>query len=493
MNNRQPFIIYIIAIIAAMGGLLFGFDTGVISGAIPFFQQDFKIDDGMVEIITSAGLVGAILGAAFSGKLTDRIGRRKIILIAAVIFIVGALGSGIAPAVWTLVIARLVLGVAIGISSYSVPLYLAEISPTKIRGTLVSLFQLMITIGILSSYLSDLYFADESDITCWRSMLYVCAIPAVILFVGIIFMPETPRWLFSKGRSEESLKILKRIEGEHNASISFGQMQEELQKSLETEKTGWKELWKPWLRIPIIIALGVMFFQQFVGINTVIYYSPKIFLMAGFDGAVSAIWASVGIGVVTVIATLVSVFFVDKLGRRKLYFLGMSGMLVSLFLLGLCFAFHTQLSADYQWTYIACMFVYVAFFSISIGPLGWVILSEIFPQKVRALGTSLGSLANWFFNTAVAFSFFKIVKLLTVSGTEITLNSENMGNPMGAFWFYGGIAFVAILWGYHYIPETKGISLENIEDFWRKGGKPRELGKNNKKLTIYDLRFTIDD
>ncbi|GAP73165.1 arabinose-proton symporter [Candidatus Symbiothrix dinenymphae] len=315
-DTYQPGLIYVIGIIAAMGGLLFGFDTGVISGAIPFFQQDFQIDNGFVEIITSAGLVGAILGALFSGKLTDRIGRRKIILIAAVIFIVGALGSGIAPTVWTLIIARLVLGVAIGISSYSVPLYLAEIAPTKIRGTLVSLFQLMVTIGILLSYLSDLYFANEADITCWRPMLYVCAIPAVILFIGIIFLPETPRWLFSNGRSEESLKILKRIESEQNALNSYQQMQEEVQKSSETEKTGWKELWKPWLRIPLIIAVGIMFFQQFVGINTVIYYSPKIFLMAGFNGAVAAIWASVGVGVVTVIFTLVSVYFIDRLGRQ---------------------------------------------------------------------------------------------------------------------------------------------------------------------------------
>jgi sugar porter (SP) family MFS transporter len=457
-----------------MGGLLFGFDTGVISGAIPFFQQDFHLDDSMVEIITSAGLVGAILGAAFSGKLTDRIGRRKIILVSAVIFIVGALGSGVAPDVRSLVLARLVLGVAIGVSSYSVPLYLAEISPTKIRGTLVSLLQLMVTLGILCSYLSDLYFADEAEISCWRPMFYVGTIPAIILFIGIIFMPETPRWLFSKGRSDESMKILKRIEGEENAQLSFRQMQEELVKSA-AEKTGWKELWKPWLRIPVIIAIGIMFFQQFVGINTVIYYSPKIFLMAGFDGAVAAIWASVGVGIVTVVFSLISVYIIDKLGRRKLYFLGMSGMVASLFLLGLCFAFHSQLTAGYQWTYIVCMFCYVAFFSISIGPLGWLIISEVFPQKVRGVGASLGSLANWFFNAAVAFSFFKIVRLLTVPGTEITLNGENLGNPMGAFWFYGAIAVIAILWGYRYVPETKGVSLENIEDFWRKGGKPKDL------------------
>jgi sugar porter (SP) family MFS transporter len=479
-SEYQPYLIYVIAIIAAMGGLLFGFDTGVISGAIPFFQQDFNIDNSAVEIITSAGLVGAILSAAFSGKLTDRIGRKKIILASAVIFLVGALWSGIAPDVWNLVIARLFLGVAIGVSSYTVPLYLAEISPAKKRGSLVSLFQLMITVGILVSYLTDLFFADEGNLACWRPMFYMGAIPAIILLTGILFMPETPRWLFSKGRSEESLKILKRIEGEDNAQVSIDQMQEELIHANKNEQSGWKELRKAWLRTPVIIAVGIMFFSQFVGINTVIYYSPKIFLMAGFDNAIAAIWASVGIGVVNLLFTFISIYSVDRLGRRKLYFLGMTGMAVSLLLLGLCFAFHSQLSAGYQWTYIVCMFCYTAFFSMSIGPLSWLIISEVFPQKVRAVGASLGSLSVWFFNALVTFSFFKIVKLLTVSGTEITLKGENMGNPAGAFWFYGLIALFGIIWGIRFIPETKGVSLEKIEAFWRKGGKPREL-KNNEQ------------
>ena len=195
-------LIYVIAIIAATGGLLFGFDTGVISGAIPFFQKDFGIDNGMVEQITSAGLLGAILGALFCGKLTDRLGRRKVILASAVIFAVGAVWSGIAADAWNLVLARLFLGVAIGVSSFAVPLYIAEISPTKVRGTLVSMFQLMVTIGVLVSYLSDLYFADESDMTCWRPMFYVGVIPACILLIGMFFMPETPRWLMSQGRQD---------------------------------------------------------------------------------------------------------------------------------------------------------------------------------------------------------------------------------------------------------------------------------------------------
>lgn len=473
-TEHNKMLIYIIAMIAATGGLLFGFDTGVISGAIPFFQKDFGIDNNMIELITLAGLLGAILGALFCGRLTDRLGRKKVILASAVIFAVGAIWSGVAVDAWNLVLARLFLGIAIGVSSFAVPLYIAEISPAKVRGMLVSMFQLMVTIGVLVSYLSDLYFADEGDMSCWRPMFYVGVIPACILLVGMIFMPETPRWLMSKGRHSESIRILKRIEGEEQAKDSFQQMQEEIKRS-ETEKSGWKELLQPWLRTPLIICIGIMFFQQFVGINTVIYYSPKIFLMAGFDGTVAAIWASVGVGAVNVIFTVVSVYFVDRLGRRKLYFIGLSGIVVSLLFLGLCFVFVNQLGDSVKWVAILLIFCYVAFFAISIGPLGWLIISEIFPLKLRGLGASLGSLSVWLFNSIVSFTFFKIVKALTIPGKEIIMDGENLGNPAGAFWFYGGVAFLALIWGYFYVPETKGVSLEQIENFWRKRESPRKL------------------
>lgn len=467
-------LIYIIAIIAATGGLLFGFDTGVISGAIPFFQKDFGVDNSMIEIVTTAGLVGAILGALFCGRITDRLGRKKVILASAVIFAIGAVWSGLAPDIWHLLLSRLFLGIAIGVSSFAVPLYIAEISPTKIRGTLVSMFQLMITIGVLVSYLSDLYFADEQDMTCWRPMFYIGVVPACILWVGMIFMPETPRWLLSQGRREECLRILNRIEGEEQANASLMSMQNEM--TLEkNEKTGLKELFQPWLRTPLIICVGIMFFQQFVGINTVIYYSPKIFLMAGFDGTVAAIWASVGVGVVNVLFTVVSVYFVDRLGRRKLYFTGLSGIIVSLILLGFCFMYGNSLGDAGKWLTISLIFMYVAFFAISIGPLGWLIVSEIFPQKVRGLGTSLGSFSVWFFNGIVSFTFFKIVQALSIPGKEIMLDGEESGNPAGAFWFYGCIAFLALVWGFFYVPETKGVSLEEIERFWKRGGKPYEL------------------
>ena len=475
MNNTyNKNLIYVIAVIAATGGLLFGFDTGVISGAIPFFQQDFGIGDDMVEVVTASGLIGAILGALFCGKITDRLGRKKVILASAVIFAVGALWSGFAPDIYHLIFSRLFLGVAIGVSSFAVPLYIAEISPARMRGTLVSMFQLMITIGVLISYLSDLFFANELDVTCWRPMFYVGVIPALILLVGMSFMPETPRWLMSKGRIEESRKILARIESPESVELITGQMQAELKED-EKNTSSWKELLKPWLRTPLIIAIGIMFFQQFVGINTVIYYSPKIFLMAGFDGAVSAIWASVGVGVVNLLATMISVYFVDRLGRRKLYFIGLTGIILSLVALSISFLFINQMDETGKWLAIGLVFLYVAFYAISIGPLGWLIISEVFPQYVRGIGSSLGSLSVWFFNTLVSFTFFKIVRALSIPGTELVAAGETTGNPAGAFFFYGLIAIAGLIWGYYFVPETKGVSLEKIEKHWKNGGKPKEL------------------
>ncbi|MDR4037150.1 MAG: sugar porter family MFS transporter, partial [Parabacteroides sp.] len=461
-TSYRYWMIYVIAIVAAMGGLLFGFDTGVISGAIPFFQKDFGIDDSMVEVVTSSGLLGAILGALCCGKLTDRIGRRKVILTSAVIFAIGALWSGWAPGIYHLIAARLFLGVAIGISSFAVPLYIAEVSPAKSRGMFVAMFQLMITIGLLVSYLSDLYFADETSVSCWRPMFYVGVIPAIILFVGMLLVPPSPRWLMSVGREEESLSVLKMIEHPDQVNVSFEQMRNEMRKNDE-QQGRFKDLAQPWLRNALVIAIGIMFFQQFVGINTVIYYSPKIFLMAGFDGAVSAIGASVGVGVVNLLFTLLSVYFVDRLGRRKLYFLGLSGIVISLSLLATSFIFAAQLGDSGKWLSIVLIFLYVGFFAISIGPLGWLIVSEVFPQKLRGLGASLGSLSVWFFNAIVSFTFFKILKVFSIPGTDLTINGESQGNPAGAFLFYAFIGIVAIIWGYFYVPETKGVSLENIE------------------------------
>lgn len=470
-NNKTPLFVIVMAIVAAMGGLLFGFDTGVISGAIPFLQQDFGLTDGTIEFITTAGLIGAIVGALIGGSVTDGLGRRKVLILSGIIFGGGALWSGFASTATSLILARLFLGVAIGTASFAVPLYIAEISPTRVRGTLVSLFQLMITIGILVSYFSDFLFANEADVTCWRPMFYVGVIPAIILLVGMIFMPESPRWLFANGRGEEAMAVLARTEGDGAKDVADS-INNEIAKDKQNTST-WGDLFRKEWKYPLIIAVGIMFIQQFVGINTVMYYSPKIFQMAGFDGSVAAIGASIGVGAINVIATLLSVYFVDRIGRRKLFFIGMTGMVISLTLLAGSFI------ADFgdagKFVTVGCTLLYVTFYAVSVGPLGWLIISEVFPQKLRGKGSSIGSLSVWVFNSIVTFTFFKIAKLLSIPGTEVVVGGETIANPAGSFLFYALIAALGMIWGWFFMPETKGKSLEAIEEHWRKSGTPREL------------------
>ncbi len=473
-KKQNKGLVIVIAAIAATGGLLFGFDTGVISGAIPFLQDYFVLTDSQIENLTALGLIGAVFGALISGPVTDHIGRKKVILASAFVFATGALWTGFAPTVPQLMISRFYLGLAIGASSFAVPLYISEISPTKIRGTLVSMFQLLITVGILAAYLSDHAFADNNDLECWRPMLWVGVVPAVILFVGMFFLPETPRWLMSKGREEESRKILNRIENEEFVEDSISAMKSDI--NIDKSQANWKEIFKPWLRNALIIAAGIMFFQQFVGINTVIYYSPKIFLAAGFQGAEAAIAASVIVGVVNVVFTIVSLFIIDKLGRRKLYFIGVSGIAVALVCMGLGF----MLPGVGKWFLVISMLVYIAFFAISLGPLGWLIITEVFPTKVRGIGASIGSLSNWGFNTLVVWTFYKMASAIGNAKEVVVPEGQDLSDTCpscigSVFWIFAAVAIIGLVWGYYYIPETKGVPLEKIEAHWRAGKKPKDL------------------
>lgn len=473
-NNTR--VVIVIASIAATGGLLFGFDTGVISGAIPFLQDYFTLTDSQVENITALGLIGAVVGALFTGRITDYLGRKKVILASAFVFATGAVWTGLAPTVPQLMISRFYLGLAIGVSSFAVPLYISEIAPTKIRGTLVSMFQLLITVGILAAYLSDNAFADNNNLECWRPMLYVGVIPAAILFIGMFFLPETPRWLMSRGREDEARKVLDRIEDPEFIDSSIADMKSDIE--IDKGQEGFRVIFKPWLRNALIIAMGIMFFQQFVGINTVIYYSPKIFLAAGFEGAEAAVRAAVIVGVINVLFTIVSLFVIDKLGRRKLYFIGVTGIFFALVCMGLGF----MLPGAGKWFLVISMLVYIAFFAISLGPLGWLMVTEVFPTKVRGLGASIGSLSNWGFNTLVVWTFFKMANAIGNAKEVVVPEGKDLSEVCpscvgGVFWIFAAVALIGLIWGYFYIPETKGISLEKIEAHWRKGGKPRNLHK----------------
>ena len=470
-----------IAAIASTGGLLFGFDTGVISGALPFLRQSWGLTTGQQELVTTAVLVGAVLGALSSGRITDIVGRKKVIIVTSLIFAAGSILTGAAPSMWFLVFSRILLGVAIGISSFAVPLYISEISPTRVRGAMVSSFQLMITIGIVASYFSDLAFADESNPFSWRWMFYVGVFPAIILLVGMLFLPETPRFLFAKGKEEEGRRVLEKVEDPALVEAAIKKIKDEI--ALEQESVGFSELFGKTWRTPLMIAIGIMFVQQFVGINTVIYYAPTLFIIAGFEGARAAIAATVSVGVVNVLATVVAMFMIDKLGRRKLYFIGLVGIMISLTALGIFFFMKDSLGENLRFVIVGTVLIYIVFFAISLGPLGWLIISEIFPLKIRGVGMSVGALSNWFFNGIVAFTFLKLAWLFTGDGMEITNKAVVDGkevittdpNPAGAFLLYAAIAVLGIIWGLKYIPETKGVSLEEIEEHWRAGKTPNEL------------------
>jgi SP family galactose:H+ symporter-like MFS transporter len=455
-KNRSN--VLLISVIAATGGLLFGFDTGVISGALPFMKEYWKLPDSSLEWVTTTVLIGAVLGAISSGKLSDYLGRKKMIIINAIIFAIGAVGCTYAKDINFLMIMRVIIGIAIGITSYVVPMYIAEIAPTRRRGAMVTLNQLMITIGILVSYITDYLLGNDANLESWRWMFFVGLFPAVILLVGMFFLPETPRWLISKGRWTEGEAVLSKVEDPDLIQQTLSDLRRDIEQ--DKNQAGSGEILKPWLRTALIITVGIFFFQQFSGVNTIIYYSPIIFKMAGIVSNTESILPAIIIGTVNVLACFLSVMLLDKVGRRKLYMIGIWGMIPSLALLGICFHFKEALGASLPIFAVLSIVCYIIFIAISLAPLGWLLISEVFPLNVRGVGMSIGSLSHWGFNAILAFTFFKLVNTFGVSQT---------------FFFYSAICLVGMFWGRYYIPETKGKSLEEIEEHWRKGGSPRNL------------------
>ncbi len=448
-------LVYVVAAVAATGGLLFGFDTGVISGALLFLRKTFHLGHVGQEVVVSSVLVGCIFGAAMSGRVTDIFGRKKIILLTALIFAGGSIISSIAPSAGILIGGRVVIGVAIGVASYAVPLYISEMSPPKVRGALVSLNQLMITIGILVSYFVDEIFANVDG--TWRWMFFVGVLPSAVLFVGMFFLPNSPRWLAGQKREDEAREVMNRL-GNPDADAELAEMK----KAMALEGAGGlKELLAPWVRPAFFIGIGVMLVQQCTGINTVIYYAPTIFEMAGFASAGAAIGATVSVGVINVLFTVVSIYLVDRLGRKPLLYMGLTGMSLSLFLLGLAFYLQHHLGAALKWVTVASLLVYIASFAISLGPIAWLLISEVFPARIRGTAMSVATLANWLFNFIIAMTFLSIIQSL---------------GQAGAFWLYAAVGVAGLFFTKLFVPETKGVTLETIEEKLRAGKPARELG-----------------
>lgn len=454
-SHQRSFFFVITSMIAALSGILFGYDTGVISGAILFINDQFHLSPQMNGLVVGAVLLGALIGAIVSGRLTDKLGRRTLLISDAVIFIVGTLATTVASDIHTLMLGRFVVGIAIGIASYVAPLYISEIAPIRYRGALVSCNQLAITIGIFLSYVVDYSFAETAN---WRGMFLAGIIPAGCLLIGMLALPESPRWMIANGHKARALDTLKRLRNtEHDAHREF----EQIEETLKHPKGSWGVLFNKVIRPTLLIGVGLAILQQVSGINTILYYAPTIFKIAGFKNATTAILATMGVGFVFVLFTVIALPFIDRWGRRPLLFTGMIAMTISLGFLA--YAFHSQDLAFIKWMALAAIFVYIAGFAISLGPIMWLMISEIYPLKVRGLGSSVATAANWGSNMIVAVTFLTLIEYLGASGTFI---------------LYFVISIIGLWFVKAYVPETRGVSLEQIEDHLYQGKPCRQLGQH---------------
>ena len=437
--------VHIAALFAALGGLLFGYDTGVISGALIFIKRDFALTTLAEEVVVSGVLLGATIGAIFGGKMADHFGRRWVLLVTAAIFGIGALASALAPSPFILIVSRIVLGVAIGLASTNVPVYLSEVSPANARGWIVSLFQLAVTAGIVSAYVVDYAFASSGG---WRWMLGLAVVPALVFGTGMFFLPETPRWLIRSGRHEIARRVLVRIRDSVDVDLEITEIQTSLAQ--QEQRGSWSDLLHGQVRPALVVGIGLAVFQQITGINTVIYYAPKILQSAGFASASGAILATAGVGVVNFAMTIAAMFLVDRAGRRPLLLVGIAGMIVTLAALALSFQMQ---SSGLSWLAVICLMGYVASFAISLGPIFWLLIAEIYPLKVRGLAEGTAATFNWASNLIVSLTFLTLL--------------EKLG-PSSTFALYALFSVASWLFSYYLVPETKGRTLEQIEEFWRK-------------------------
>lgn len=446
--------LYIIAIVASLGGLLSGYDTGVISGALLFINETWVLPDTLQGFLVSSVLIGAVIGAATNGILADIFGRKKIIMATAVIFILGSILCAFAPNVYVLILSRIFVGFAVGIVNFVVPLYLSEVSPKNLRGTLVSLYQWAITAGILFSYFINAVFAQA--VYNWRWMLFAGVVPGLVLFIGMCFMSDTPRWLVSKNRDDEAKKVFSKIEPDIEPEKEIAEIKETLVDNRQEKAFRLKK----WMIMPFVVGIGIMFAQICTGINTIIYYAPTIFKTAGFDSNLTAIYATTGIGVVNFIMTIVAVFFTDRIGRKPLLYFGLTGVMLSLFALGTSFAFAGVLGSSLKWVAVGSLVTYIICFAMSLGPIGWILVSEVFPLRIRGIAMSVCTVSNFAFNFFVVGSFPVLLHRIGGAWT---------------FWIFGIVSILCIIFVYFFVPETKGISLEQIESNWRRSVNPRDF------------------
>jgi len=447
-----------LAIVSAIAGLLFGFDIGIISGALPFIAKTFNIISGkashlsyllfgfipvsgtfLQEFIVAAVPGGALIGAIISAKFARNLGRRRSIILTGVLFFFGTLMAVLSPSADLLIISRLIMGFAVGVSATIVPMYLAEVSPPSIRGATIFLYQMAVTVGIFSSAIINYIFATIPN-PSWRWMFAIGLIPSAFLSIGMYMLPSSPRWLVRRGEMKLAEEALKKLRNTDDVALELA----DIKDSLQHAEHGLKVLFSKRFRPLVIIAFGLFVFQQLTGINTIFYYAPTIFENAGFHGVQGAITAALATTGINVLATLVGIWLVDSLGRRKLLSIGLTGIVICMFIMGA--AYHHWFPNEH-WVLLVGVLLFITCFAFSIGGIPYILMSEVFPLNVKTVGMAVASCANWGFNWLVASTFLTLV------------DGIGIGN---ADWLYAFFSVLALIFVLTLVPETKNRSLEDI-------------------------------
>ena len=431
----------LVAIVSALGGALFGYDTGVISGALLYITKQFALTPFLEGLVTSALLIGAAFGAVGGGRVADRFGRRGTLVAAAAVFVVATLGCALAGSLAVLVLSRLVLGLAVGAASVIVPVYISEMAPAHVRGRLVTVNQVMIVGGQLLAYLVNAALAPSA---AWRWMLGLAIVPAVLLGAGMLFLPDTPRWYVSKQRLDEARAVLARSRRGSDAEAEIAGIERTRQQE-SAHRGGWRHLTEPWLRRIFAIGVGLAVIQQITGVNTIIYFAPTLLHQSGL-GEVASIVATIAVGVISVLAALVGLVLMDRAGRRTLLNWGLAGVTGCLVLLGISYLLPTATWVSYLT--LAIMVVYMAFQQSSVSTVTWLMLSEMFPLKIRGFAVGVTVFLLWITNFLVALVFPPMVSAF---------------GPTATFWTFAVLGAGALVFSVRMVPETRSRSLEELE------------------------------
>ena len=454
-STQSKATVVFVCILAALAGLMFGLDVGVISGATQFIQAEYKVSDHTIEWIVSSMMFGAAAGALAASWLSGHLGRKRSLVLGAVLFVVGSLLSGMAWSPETLIASRVVLGIAIGIASFTAPLYLAEVAPEYIRGAMISTYQLMITIGILVAFLSDTAFSYSG---AWRWMLGIIAIPGALFLLGVLFLPDSPRWLLMRGRRQEAIDVLQRLRGDSDV---VSREVADIDEQLKTPQRGWHMfLENRNFRRSVWLGVLLQLMQQFTGMNVVMYYAPRIFQVMGYDTA-AQMWFTALVGLTNVLATFIAIALIDRWGRKPILYTGFTVMAVGLAVVGLMMhnGIHDQGTQIFT---VAMLLMFIVGFAMSAGPLIWTLCSEIQPLKGRDFGIGCSTFTNWACNYLVGISFLSLL--------------NGIGNA-NTFWLYAALNAMFIVLTFWLVPETKGVTLEQIERNLMHGKRLRDIGR----------------